>query len=147
MPNTRQVKWVYKATTQLNLSFGSCYDGNNYNQELGYINISVPLNQGFKTKEIEMGEYGEIAKEIIIRYLGSDRVEKICREYHLNATDQEVLYELIGQWKPDYTLEDIRALCQGYQDQPNIQQIMQAFEAIAIETAQKSQFQTLDSNN
>ena len=94
-----------------------------------------------------MGEYGEIAKEIIERYLGSDRVEKLCRQFHLSNADKEVLYEFVGQWKPDYTLENITTLCDRYKDKPNIKQIMQAFEAIAQETAQISQFNTLDSHN
>lgn len=85
-----------------------------------------------------MANYGEIARQIILRNVGEPRFEEICRQFGLSQEDRELMSRLWSEWKPDYSLEDMVALGEKYKDYPNVGRVLQACELISREAARTS---------
>ena len=85
-----------------------------------------------------MADYGEIARGIVMRNVGEARFEEICRQFDLSQEGREMMDCLMSEWKPDYSLDDVVALCQKYRDYPNIGLVLQAWELITTKAARIS---------
>lgn len=54
-----------------------------------------------------------MVRELIKHNLGEVGATEICKQLDFNAADTELVYELLSEWKPDHTVEDIVAIAQG----------------------------------
>ena len=79
--------------------------------------------------------YGKLARRIILKNIGATRFQTICDEFSLSEADRELMAQLFDHWQPNYSFDDIVALCQKYSDYPNIAGVMQAFEKVSVESA------------
>ncbi len=85
-----------------------------------------------------MSEYKEIAKWVIKHVLGEERFQEICQRFGLTSADEELLSQMLNEWKPDSTFDDAIFVCKNYERYPNIEKVMQAWEAMAVEAARNS---------
>lgn len=88
--------------------------------------------------QTDMTDHESIAKDLIGHILGEKRLQETSHKYGLTPTDRELLSELLGEWKPGWTFEDIVAICQKYSSYHNIDRVVRAYEAVAMEAARVS---------
>ena len=82
-----------------------------------------------------MADYKDVAKVLIKHILGEERFQEICQKYGLTAADEGLLNQVLNEWEPDLHFVGVVAMCQKYEDYPNIERVMQAWEVMAVEAA------------
>lgn len=85
-----------------------------------------------------MADYKEVAKVLVKHILGEERFQEIYQKYGLTSADEGLLNQVLNEWKPDLPFVDIVSMCQKYEDYPNIERVMRAWEAMAVEAARVS---------
>jgi len=88
--------------------------------------------------------YSKLIRQIILKNIGERRLQVICDEFNLSEADRELMAHLFDHWQPDYSFDDIVALCQEYSDYPNIAGVMQACKKVSVESALISTLRKLD---
>ena len=82
-----------------------------------------------------MEDYRDIARSMIISQMGEPRFHEICRQFGLGREEIGLMDRLWAEWKPDYSFDDVVAICERYKDCANIGRVLQAWQLISKEAA------------
>ena len=86
-----------------------------------------------------MDDHNKDVASVMIRHiLGEERFQEICQKFDLTSDDKRLLGRLLNEWKPEWSVDDMVSICQSYENYPNVERVMQAWEAIAVEASRVS---------
>jgi bisphosphoglycerate-dependent phosphoglycerate mutase len=86
----------------------------------------------------DKSSWGEQARVIIIDSIGQERYQTICKQFKLSPSEQQLLEQLLAEWRPDYSFQEILSIAERHSGTPGIERAAPAWQQITQEASQAS---------